>query len=394
MIGLVHFSGKSLDAVDLLPSNEGRQSLVQQLMKGYGLLNHAKVRLLAPKPASVDDLARFHDRDYAVELLKPRNWKQHESELSRLQQTILRRRATRERPDDRRLLDQPPCGSYGLAFDCPIFPHMDEYCSGVAGGSVQAAEFLMQNPTVAINWAGGRHHAHKSHAAGYCYVNDAVLAILRLRRKYSRIMYIDFDLHHGDGVANAFKLSNNVLTVSVHRADAGFFPGTGLKPVDGRGRGQGYEINIPTKRGLCDASLEWIVSHIVVPKIEGYRPQCLVIQCGADGLCTDSEFREWNLTASRYGQMVCGLVRGAGIPTLLLGGGGYNSLETCKLWCYITGLILDQDCQGWAQLPDDLDDELVDFRELEFWTHDRPRNMAEQNTHEYLLYLQGAILGC
>lgn len=79
---------------------------------------------------------------------------------------------------------------------------------------------------IAINWAGGLHHAKKSEASGFCYVNDIVLGILELLRYYARVLYIDIDVHHGDGVEEAFYTTDRVMTVSFHKYGE-FFPGTG-----------------------------------------------------------------------------------------------------------------------------------------------------------------------
>ncbi|KAH3661400.1 hypothetical protein OGAPHI_006807 [Ogataea philodendri] len=389
----LHLENNQLDAVDLLPSNEGRQSIVQQLMGGYGLLDDAQTRLLTPANASVDDLAKFHDREYAAHLLRKRDWSLHVNPLSPTQRRVVQDNHNNNnnggtRPDASTDADDT---RFGLVFDCPVFPFLDEYCSVTAGASLTAAEFLIETHSTVINWSGGRHHAHKSEASGFCYVNDVVLAILRLRQKYKRVAYIDLDLHHGDGVSEAFKFSRNVLTISVHRTDMHFFPGSGKQPVDGFGRGVGYDVNIPTKKGLSDRSFTWIVDNIVLPKLVNFSPECMVIQCGGDGLCTDLNFREWNLTLRNYGRTVNKIVNTARIPTMLLGGGGYNALETCKLWCYITGLVLGKDADRWDALPD-MSGDLLDFREMEFWQNDNPRNMLDTNSDEYLMRLQRAIL--
>jgi histone deacetylase 8 len=115
---------------------------------------------------------------------------------------------------------------FGLESDCPVFEGMEEYVKWVAGGSISAAQALCENKyDVAVFWDGGRHHAGRSHAAGFCYVNDIVLAIFQLHHVFQKVLYIDIDIHHGDGVEKAFELSPRVFTLSFHRFDAGFFPG-------------------------------------------------------------------------------------------------------------------------------------------------------------------------
>jgi histone deacetylase 1/2 len=92
-----------------------------------------------------------------------------------------------------------------------------------SGGAVRLNE---KSSDVVINWAGGLHHAKKSEASGFCYVNDCVLAILELLKQHQRVLYIDIDIHHGDGVEEAFYTTNRVMTASFHKFGE-YFPGTG-----------------------------------------------------------------------------------------------------------------------------------------------------------------------
>ena len=101
---------------------------------------------------------------------------------------------------------------------------------------------------VAVNWAGGLHHAKKSEASGFCYVNDIVLAILELLKHHQRVLYIDVDIHHGDGVEEAFYTTDRVMTVSFHKYGE-YFPGTGdLKDI-GAAAGKYYSLNYPLRDG-------------------------------------------------------------------------------------------------------------------------------------------------
>lgn len=104
---------------------------------------------------------------------------------------------------------------------------MYEFCQLSAGGSVAAAVKLnKQSADICINWGGGLHHAKKSEASGFCYVNDIVLGILELLKYHQRVLYIDIDVHHGDGVEEAFYTTDRVMTVSFHKYGE-YFPGTG-----------------------------------------------------------------------------------------------------------------------------------------------------------------------
>jgi histone deacetylase 1/2 len=102
---------------------------------------------------------------------------------------------------------------FNVGEDCPVFDGMYEFCQLSSGGSIAGAVKLNKQQTdIAINWAGGLHHAKKSEASGFCYANDIVLAILELLKYHQRVLYIDIDIHHGDGVEEAFYTTDRVMT--------------------------------------------------------------------------------------------------------------------------------------------------------------------------------------
>ena len=112
--------------------------------------------------------------------------------------------------------------SFAFMSDCPVFDRIFPYCQMYSGGSVGGAVRLNHGMSdICINWAGGLHHAHKAEASGFCYVNDIVLAILELLKYHHRVLYIDIDVHHGDGVEEAFLTTDRCLTVSFHKHGPG-----------------------------------------------------------------------------------------------------------------------------------------------------------------------------
>jgi histone deacetylase 1/2 len=125
-----------------------------------------------------------------------------------------------------------------------------------------AAERLASGAAdIAINWAGGLHHAKKREASGFCYVNDIVLGILELLRTYPRVLYIDIDCHHGDGVEEAFYTTDRVMTCSFHKFGE-YFPGTGTQEDKGRAKGKGYAVNVPLKDGITDESFKSVFEPV------------------------------------------------------------------------------------------------------------------------------------
>jgi len=120
------------------------------------------------------------------------------------------------------------------------------------GATIDCARLISSmDADIAINWSGGLHHAKKLEASGFCYVNDIVLGILELLKTFNRVLYIDVDVHHGDGVEEAFFLTNRVMTLSYHRY-GDFFPGTGSITDLGEGDGKYYAVNVPMKKGIDD----------------------------------------------------------------------------------------------------------------------------------------------
>ena len=129
---------------------------------------------------------------------------------------------------------------------------------------------MTEKADIVINWSGGLHHAKKSEASGFCYINDIVVAILELLKYHPRVLYIDIDVHHGDGVEEAFYLTNRVMTVSFHQYGNSpddpskiFFPGTGHIDETGAGAGRRYSVNVPLKEGMDDQSYEYIFTRVM-----------------------------------------------------------------------------------------------------------------------------------
>ncbi|KAF7237414.1 Histone deacetylase 8, partial [Varanus komodoensis] len=191
------YSAEYVARCDALCKVPRRASMVHSLITAYSLLDH--MRVVKPKVASMEEMASFHTDAYL----------QHLQKVS-------------SDGDD----DHPESAEYGLGYDCPATEGIFDYAAAVGGATITAAQSLVEGECrVAINWPGGWHHAKKDEASGFCYVNDAVLGILQLRRKFDRVLYVDLDLHHGDGVEDAFSFTSKVMTVSLHKFSPGFFPG-------------------------------------------------------------------------------------------------------------------------------------------------------------------------
>ncbi|KAJ3037728.1 Histone deacetylase 8 [Rhizophlyctis rosea] len=266
----------------------------------------------------------------------------------------------------------PSCEEFKLEFDCPLFPGIAEYVRLVAGGSLAAARALTSGESdIAIHWDGGRHHCKKDEASGFCYVNDIVLGILELRQRFGRVLYIDIDVHHGDGVQSAFEFTDRVMTLSFHKYDGIFFPGTGKQTDTGHSKGTNHTINVPLPQNLQDTTFLSVFTRITTAAFEAFSPDAIVMECGTDGVVSDPLVGNdgWSLTVRGIAQAVehvlsfrvskDGKEVEKPVPTMLLGGGGYSNTTCARVWGVCTGVA----CLGGVEsIGEDVPEhELLEF---------------------------------
>ncbi|RKP38799.1 hypothetical protein BJ085DRAFT_42687 [Dimargaris cristalligena] len=296
------------------PMKPHRLALTNHLVTSYGLPQYLDV--FHTRWATDDEIREFHAADY-VEFLQ------------------------RVTPDNVAQLTKT-FSQFNIGDDCPIFSGMYDFCKIYAGASLAAARRLLSGDAdICINWSGGLHHAKKSEASGFCYVNDIVLAILQLLRVHPRVLYVDIDIHHGDGVQEAFYHTDRVMTVSFHKYDGEFFPGTGHIDERGNGMGKQFAVNVPLKDGIDDATYVALFKQIMRATIANFDPSAIVLQCGADSLGCD-RLGCFNLNISAHGECVR-FTKSFGIPLIVLGGGGYTIRNVSRCWTYETSVLLDVD---------------------------------------------------
>jgi acetoin utilization protein AcuC len=314
------------------PLRMERLGLTWRLMQAYGLTRLPHARVCAPDPAGEDAIAQFHARDY-LDVLKAAD--------SGFAPAIACR--------------------YGLGpGDNPVFPGIWDAARLAAGGSLLGARLVADTEvTRAFHFAGGLHHAMPDRASGFCYVNDAVLAILHLRARGRRVAYIDIDAHHGDGVQFAFYADPNVLTISTHERGDRLFPGTGFVEEAGEGEGIGYSVNLPLDL-LTDSDVYLPAFEAVVPPIvTKFRPDVVVAQLGIDSHRTDP-LTHLALDVQGFARAVKRILTLA--PRVLaLGGGGYDLENVARAWTVAWALLNDMDLP--AELPRAF---LEDARSLRF----------------------------
>ncbi|XP_050391463.1 histone deacetylase 8 isoform X1 [Patella vulgata] len=336
-----------------------RADMVHSLIEAYGLLNCMSI--VEPRQATDDELLGFHATNY-IEFLH----------------TL----------DD--LSEEDKCGDeaeeFGLVYDCPIQDGVFHCASLVGGATITAAEKLVSGESdIAINWYGGWHHAHRDSASGFCYINDVVLGILKLRQKFDRVLYIDLDLHHGDGVEEAFCCTNKVLTLSFHKYSPGFFPGTGSCEERGYSKGKYYSVNVPLLDGLKDEEFYSIFYRIMCKVKEVFKPEAVVCQCGADGLEGDP-MQSFNLSPSSLGQCIQ-YIMSLNKPLVLLGGGGYNFINTAKCWTYLTSIAINREISH--DIPDH---KYFSMYGPDFDLTVSVGNRSDSNTREYLHQIYTTVI--
>ncbi|MEM7644837.1 MAG: acetoin utilization protein AcuC [Pseudomonadota bacterium] len=318
------------------PLRVPRVSTVLDLARALGWLPPAQFRASPrAKPAA---LSLWHTPDYI-------------QALSRAEETGTVDEATRTR--------------HGLGtLSNPIFPEMYRRPATGAGASLLAGQLLRDGGRI-HNPGGGTHHGMPDRAAGFCYLNDAVLGILSLRRNGARrIAYVDIDAHHMDGVEHAFADDPDTLLISTHEEKR--WPFTGA--LSDQGLGQVF--NLPLPRGLNDSEFALARDRLILPAVETFAPDALVIQSGADAVDEDPLSR-LALSNNAHWDTIAALLPLAP-RILLLGGGGYNPWSVGRLWTGNWAILSGRD------IPDRLPPEAeAVLRALRFDGNSRGRNPPE-----------------
>lgn len=222
----------------------------------------------------------------------------------------------------------------------PVFPEVWRRPATSAGGSLLAGS-LLSGGGVVHHPAGGTHHAMPDAAGGFCYLNDPVLSILSLRAAgVQRIAYVDIDAHHADGVEHGLWDDPDCLLISTH--EEGRWPRTGPLGVNGSA------VNLPLPAGLNDTEFALIRDRLVVPLVERFRPDAIVLQCGADAV-TEDPLSRLMLSNNAHWDMIRAL-RPLSPRFLALGGGGYNPWSVGRLWTGVWAVL------SGKQIPDRLTD--------------------------------------
>ncbi len=302
-----------------------RIELTYSLMRKYKLFDHPNIKIINSRDATEEEITTIHKKSY-VEKLKELN------------------------------LDQANpyeyYAEYGLGpGDNPIFPGMFDAAKMASGSSMTAAEYIVrEGKTRVFNISGGFHHARRGMASGFCLLNDVAIAIKYIQKKEPdiRIMYLDIDAHHGDGVQEIFYEDPNVLTLSFHQDGKTLFPGTGHIHEIGKNMGKYKAFNVPLPPKTTDSQYLEVFESIVPEIMKAYHPQILVLQSGVDthysdpltnlGLSIEGHeklFKKINQYTTKY----------CNNKLLAIGGGGYNISVVARSWTIFLATLLNEKIQ-------------------------------------------------
>ncbi len=294
------------------PMRPVRLRYTYELLQGYGAFDNEDAVLVSPRSALEEELEWLHTPGYI---------------------SAVKRLSIGEGAQDAHRFN------FSLQGDNPYYRGMYEAAALSSGATLLAAE-LVANKSVdaAFNISGGLHHAAAGHASGFCVFNDPALAIHLFLRRGLRVVYIDVDAHHGDGVQEAFFDDDRVLTISVHESGRYLFPGTGFVGELGAGRARGYSVNLPLFPYTGDEVYLDAFRQIVPPLVRAFAPDVLVTQLGIDSYHSDP-LTHLQLTTTGFVEVVREFAA-LGIPWLAMGGGGYDLMAVARAWTLAYGEML------------------------------------------------------
>lgn len=327
------------------PFDQFRLKLTVDLLKKNHALNDNQI--MTPRSATVEELSLIHDPSY-IDAVKKAGDGQLPKEVAE---------------------------NYGLGTeDTPIFPNMHEASSLLVGGTLTAVDQVMTGQaTHALHLGGGLHHGLRGKASGFCVYNDSSVAIKYLQMKYNaRVLYVDTDAHHGDGVQWAFYDDPNVCTLSIHETGRYLFPGTGNVNERGQGKGYGFSFNVPVDAFTEDESWLDVYTHSIKEVADFFKPDVILTQNGADShyfdplthlSATMKIYREIPKLAHEIAHQYCGG------KWIAVGGGGYDIWRVVpRAWALIW-LEMTENSNCYGDLPEEW---------LENWQKEAPINLPTE----------------
>nr|WP_239541498.1 acetoin utilization protein AcuC [Pseudoglutamicibacter cumminsii] len=295
------------------PMNPERMRMTADLLEQLDVMEQLGGRFSSSYSASDDELFQIHTPEYVAAVKRAREGHADEA--------------------------------FGLGTeDNPIFPDIHDAAARLYGASLMGAALVLGDAGVpVVNFGGGMHHAHSGNASGFCIYNDAAAAILRLLSSgVKKVMYIDVDAHHGDGVQDIFYDDPRVMTVSLHESGRSLFPGTGFPNETGGPNAPNSAVNVALPAGIRDNGWLRAFTAIVPAVARAFEPEVIVSQHGCDGheldpltnlrLSIDGQRQ----TAIEIAYLAQELTENRWLAT---GGGGYDIARTVpRAWTHLVAV--------------------------------------------------------
>ncbi len=296
------------------PLRPERLQRAYELLIAYEAFDGHRSRLVQPRPATSEELLRFHTEEYLNAVRS----------LSRGEREYV-----------------PGRYNFGPG-DNPVFEGMYETAALKVGAALVATELVTTDQVdIAFSLAGGMHHAHASYASGFCIFNDIAVIIHTLLRQGLKVAYVDIDVHHGDGVQEAFYDSDRVLTISIHESGHFVFPGTGFVRETGEGVGRGFAVNLPLAPYTDDEVYVWAFDQVVPPLLKWFDPDIVISQLGVDTHYMDP-LAHLALTTQGYAEVVR-TIKGLAPRWIAFGGGGYELGVMPRAWTLAYGVMSERE---------------------------------------------------
>lgn len=285
------------------PFKPQRSKLVYDLLMKYRWLSESWMRVEQPALLTPETMALFHDAEYIAHLQKANDG-----------------------------VFEPKMIEFNLGTaENPIINGLFDYAALSAGASYRGMELLLNGEVETVfSPSGGMHHAARRHADGFCYINDCGIVIERLMAEGKRVVYIDIDAHHGNGIQDAFYREPRVLKISIHESGETLYPWGGYDKEIGGGKGRGYNVNVPLPPETDDVLYIKTFDAIVPPLVRAFDPDIVVSVIGIDTVAADP-LTHLSLTNNGFLDAVT-RIRDFGKPLLALGGGGYNMDSLARSW--------------------------------------------------------------
>ncbi|EMC0318856.1 acetoin utilization protein AcuC [Staphylococcus pseudintermedius] len=332
------------------PFNQMPVKLTTELLLSTGYLSESQI--ITPRQATIDEIAMVHKYDYI--------------------QAVMRGEKNLLTPDEQQ--------KYGLDDeDTHVFSRIHRSTATIIGGGLNLVDAIMEGKfRNGCHLAGGLHHAHEGRASGFCVYNDAAIYIKYLNEKYQqRVLYIDTDAHHGDGVQWTFYASNQVMNYSIHETGKFLFPGSGHYTERGTDQGFGYSINVPLEPYTEHDSFLEVFKKTLNQVAESFQPDFIVSVNGSDihyldplthMSCDLNTLYQIPYIITEVAEKYCGGKQ------IMLGGGGYNIWRVVpRAWSHIYLSLIHQP-RLHGRLPEDW---------LNKWRHYSPVPIPEYWEEQY-----------